>query len=108
MSTIAHVLQMQTSTTHGDAGSVRHTILHMDWTFGSGASGTTTLRVAYQVNYPSVWHRGRGIDPEIRVHSIEREIKDEWIPAQLDAAQEEAIRDALEQVEEFNAPLADC
>lgn len=101
-------VQMQTSTTHGDVGPVRHTILHMDWTFGPGASGSTQLRVAYQVNYPSVWRRGRGIDPDVRLHSIDRQIKGEWIPAQLDGEQERALIDAIAEQEELGAPLADC
>lgn len=100
MSTLAHVMQTQA---RGDAGPVRHTIVHLWWTLG-GNSGSTELRVAYQVNYPSVWHRGLGLDPELVIHAIEREINHEWIEAQLDEAQRDAVRSEIEQSDAFSAP----
>lgn len=67
---------------------------------------TITYRVHFHVDYPSIVHRGRGLDPQTVVERVEIEVDGEWRPAQLNRKQREALRDVIELDEELNAPCS--
>lgn len=57
-------------------------------------------RVSLRVDYQSVFHRGRGLDPIVTILAIEREIGGEWVRAQLTPEQYSMIAEHAEDAEE--------
>lgn len=74
------------------------------WMFGS-FTDELIYRVTYRVDYPSVFHRGRGIDAQVVIARIDVDIDGDWKPAQLTQSQHAAIVELIEREEEVNAPM---
>ena len=82
-----------------DIGIPMHRFVEVPFTV-DGRSVEIAYRVFLRVDYRSVYHRGRGLDPMVAILTIEREIGGKWVRAQLTPEQYSMIAEYAEGAEE--------
>lgn len=104
MSIATHVLSHQIverTRSSRDIGPERELLTSFDWSMARGA-GCIDLRVRYRVDYPSMFHRGNGRDPEVHVLNVEAMRNGDWAPLDPFDGLLDAIRDEIEEEEQLN------
>jgi hypothetical protein len=80
-----------------DIGPWQERYVTLTWAIGD-ASGEVELKARYRINYQSPFHRGRNIDPDLQLISVElQDDSGEWRVARLNSEQWVAVLSQLEE-----------
>ena len=80
-----------------DFGPWQERFITLTWAIGD-ASGEVELKARYRINYQSVFHRGRNIDPDLQLITVHlQDDSGEWRTARLNSEQWVAVLSQLEE-----------